>query len=66
MTKPILKGTMVSFTDKYGQHLTGEFIELRTVPHGTGEAERAIVRAFPFGDDLPVECVVPVEKLSLA
>lgn len=66
MNRPLLKGTSVSFTDKYGQHLTGEFLELREVPHGTGMAERAIVRAFPFGEGMAVDCIVPVEKLSLA
>lgn len=66
MPKRPSPGDLVSFSDKYGQHLTGKFIERKVVPHGTGSAERAIVEAYPFGDDMPVRCIVPEEKLNLA
>lgn len=67
MSKPLNPGDLVSFTDKFGQHLTGKFIERKHVPYNASAMiEMAIVEAYPFGDDMPVQCIVPEEKLSLA
>lgn len=59
------KGDKVSFTDKYDQHLKAEFVETKMVPAIDGEVERCIVLAYPFGDDMQVQCIVTEEALTL-